>query len=113
MSDTRLWNPKPENDKMKHSKKPRHFLSLLDLSPKEFRALIARACELKVKLRAGKPHSTLQDRTLAMIFSTKLHSRRARSVLLIMSTGITTKPEFMLIEFPVSRCSVLTLPNLP
>jgi len=53
---------------MKHSKKPRHFLSLLDLSPKEFRALIARACELKVKLRAGKPHSTLQDRTLAMIF---------------------------------------------
>jgi ornithine carbamoyltransferase len=53
---------------MNQRKMPRHFLSLLDLSPAEFRALIERASELKTKLRSGKPQATLQGRTLAMIF---------------------------------------------
>ena len=53
---------------MKQRKMPRHFLSLLDLSPAEFRELIQRAGELKTALHAGKPHATLTGRTLAMIF---------------------------------------------
>lgn len=53
---------------MNPSETPRHFLSLLDLSPEEFRGLIERASELKSLLNAGTPHATLTDRTLAMIF---------------------------------------------
>ena len=47
---------------------PRHFLSLLDLSPEEARALVARAIELKAMLRAGTDYRPLRHRTLAMIF---------------------------------------------
>lgn len=43
---------------------PRHFLSLLDLSADEFRALIARAGELKQLVDAGKAHNSLEGRTL-------------------------------------------------
>jgi ornithine carbamoyltransferase len=46
----------------------RHFLSLLDLSADEARALIARATELKRMLRAGVDYRPLPNRTLAMIF---------------------------------------------
>ncbi|MCB1790348.1 MAG: ornithine carbamoyltransferase [Gammaproteobacteria bacterium] len=46
----------------------RHFLSLMDLSPDELRALIARAAELKRLQRAGTPHASLQGKVLAMIF---------------------------------------------
>jgi ornithine carbamoyltransferase len=46
----------------------RHLLSLLDLSPEEARALIARATELKVLLRRGEDYRPLKNRTLAMIF---------------------------------------------
>ena len=53
---------------MKPNKTPRHFLSLLDISPEEFRGLIARARELKALLRTGEPHETLKGRSLAMIF---------------------------------------------
>ncbi|MCP4283859.1 MAG: ornithine carbamoyltransferase [Gammaproteobacteria bacterium] len=53
---------------MNQRKTPRHFLSLLDLSPGELRKLIERAGELKSMLRAGTPHNTLNGLTLAMIF---------------------------------------------
>ncbi len=48
--------------------KPRHFLSLLDLTPEELRSLLARATELKQSLHSGEPHTTLKGRTLAMVF---------------------------------------------
>jgi ornithine carbamoyltransferase len=50
------------------SKQPRHFLTLLDLTPAELQALIARAAELKRMQRAGEPHASLQNKVLAMIF---------------------------------------------
>jgi ornithine carbamoyltransferase len=46
----------------------RHFLSLLDLTPDELRALIRRASELKQSLRAGEIHEPLKNQTLGMIF---------------------------------------------
>jgi ornithine carbamoyltransferase len=50
------------------SQSPRHFLSLLDLSTAELRALISRAIELKAMRREGLRHEPLQNRTLGMIF---------------------------------------------
>jgi ornithine carbamoyltransferase len=47
---------------------PRHLLTLLDLTPDEARALLARAIELKAMLRAGADYHPLRHRTLAMIF---------------------------------------------
>ena len=49
-------------------KTPRHFLSLLDISPAELQAVIARASELKKLQHAGEAHATLKGRVLAMIF---------------------------------------------
>ena len=46
----------------------RHFLTLLDYSPDEIRALLTRAIELKKMLKAGEDHTPLQNKTLAMIF---------------------------------------------
>jgi len=46
----------------------RHFLSLLDLSPQEFRDIIARAGELKNMLANRVAHPLLKDRVLAMVF---------------------------------------------
>lgn len=46
----------------------RHFLTLLDYSPDELRALLARAIELKKLLKSGKNPTPLQNKTLAMIF---------------------------------------------
>lgn len=47
---------------------PRHFLSLLDMTPEELRHLIDRATELKSMLRSDKSYEPLKNRTLAMIF---------------------------------------------
>ena len=47
---------------------PRHFLSLLDLTPDELRAIITRASELKAINRSGTLHETLRNRILAMVF---------------------------------------------
>ena len=46
----------------------RHFLSLLDLSSDELRALIARAIDVKSRLKQGIAHTPLQGQVLAMIF---------------------------------------------
>jgi len=46
----------------------KHFLTLLDFSADELKALIARAIELKKWLKQGKSHTPLQNKTLAMIF---------------------------------------------
>jgi len=48
--------------------KPRHFLSLLDLTPLELQQLLKRASELKQLQCSGKPHASLTGRTLAMVF---------------------------------------------
>lgn len=48
--------------------KPRHFLTLLDLSPQEFRDIISRADELKTMLANRVAHPLLKDRVLAMVF---------------------------------------------
>jgi ornithine carbamoyltransferase len=48
--------------------KPRHFLTLRDITSDEFRNLIQRAIELKAILRACKPHTPLQHKTLGMVF---------------------------------------------
>jgi ornithine carbamoyltransferase len=46
----------------------RHFLTLLDLSATEARALFSRARELKRLVRKGEIHEPLKNQTLAMIF---------------------------------------------
>ncbi|MGD8999450.1 MAG: ornithine carbamoyltransferase [Granulosicoccaceae bacterium] len=46
----------------------RHFLSLLDLSPEELDALIARAIELKRMHKDGKIYEPLKNRVLGMVF---------------------------------------------
>ncbi|MHB1565520.1 MAG: ornithine carbamoyltransferase [Acidiferrobacter sp.] len=46
----------------------RHFLSLLDFTPKELRRLIERAITLKAILRRREPHEYLRGRSLALIF---------------------------------------------
>lgn len=48
--------------------RPRHFLTLLDLSGQEFKDIIDRACELKAMLEQGAPHELLRNRVLAMVF---------------------------------------------
>ena len=48
---------------------PRHFLTLMDLSPDEIRALIARAIELKAQHRTGSGVRSLEGKVLAMIFT--------------------------------------------
>ena len=48
--------------------KPRHFLSLLDLSPAEAEALIARAIELKRMHYAGELFRPFVGKTLGMVF---------------------------------------------
>jgi ornithine carbamoyltransferase len=47
---------------------PRHFLTLLDLSPDELRALIARAGVLKQWQQEGRIFEPLKHRILAMVF---------------------------------------------
>ncbi len=48
---------------------PRHYLSFLDLSGDETRALLQRAIELKQQLKAGEHHDDLlRGKTLGMIF---------------------------------------------
>jgi ornithine carbamoyltransferase len=48
---------------------PRHYLSFLDLSADETRALLQRAIELKQQLQAGEPNDeVLRGKTLGMIF---------------------------------------------
>ncbi len=49
-------------------KQPRHFLSLLDISAREFRDLIKRAIELKDMQRANTIYEPLKNRTLGMVF---------------------------------------------
>ncbi|MDQ6994514.1 MAG: ornithine carbamoyltransferase [Mariprofundaceae bacterium] len=46
----------------------RHFLTLLDLKPFEGTQILERAFELKNMQKTGKPHRTLEGKTLAMIF---------------------------------------------
>ena len=46
----------------------RHFLTLLDLSTEELKGLIAHATELKRLGQAGKTHTPLALKTLAMVF---------------------------------------------
>ncbi len=53
---------------MTNKAKPRHFLSLLDLSTEELRQLIGRASELKQLQQAGEFHTPLKQKVLAMIF---------------------------------------------
>ena len=47
---------------------PRHFLSLLDLNPDEFRQVVQRAIDLKTRLKNGQSHTPLAQRMLALIF---------------------------------------------
>ena len=46
----------------------RHFLTLLDFSSDELRALIARASELKSMQRNGESYTPFNNKTLAMLF---------------------------------------------
>ncbi len=48
--------------------KPRHFLSLPDLSADEFRQLIDHAIAVKSALKAGRLHQPLAGKVMAMIF---------------------------------------------
>ncbi len=53
---------------MTDNKTPRHFLTLLDLTPDELRGLLRRATELKSMRLSGTPYEPLKNRTLGMIF---------------------------------------------
>ncbi len=46
----------------------RHFLTLLDISPREARHILKRAGELKRQQKEGRPHRVLEGKTLGMIF---------------------------------------------
>jgi ornithine carbamoyltransferase len=46
----------------------RHFLTLLDFSPRELHALMRRAIELKAMQARGEVYEPLKNKTLAMIF---------------------------------------------
>jgi len=46
----------------------RHFLTLMDFSPDELKALIGRAIEMKKDFKAGEIYEPLKNMTLAMIF---------------------------------------------
>ncbi len=46
----------------------RHFLSLMDCTPKELRMLVERAVTLKAILRRREPHEYLRGSSLALIF---------------------------------------------
>src|SRR3989344_3656895 len=48
--------------------KPRHFLTLPDLTPAELKRLFARAMEMKAMLKRGERHPPLAGKTMAMIF---------------------------------------------
>ena len=48
--------------------KPRHFLTLMDLTPSELEGLINRAIELKKEWKSGNVSEPFKNRTLAMIF---------------------------------------------
>lgn len=48
--------------------KPRHFLSLFDLSPEELRQVLRRASELKIQQRWGESHALFPRKVLGMIF---------------------------------------------
>ena len=48
--------------------KPRHFLTLLDLSADELQQLIERSIELKQRHRSGKATRPLTGKVLGMIF---------------------------------------------
>ena len=48
---------------------PRHFLTLMDLSASELRALIHRAIALKAQRKAGDDQHSLAGKVLAMIFT--------------------------------------------
>jgi ornithine carbamoyltransferase len=47
---------------------PRHFLTLLDLTPTQLQRLIQRAIRLKALRNAGEIHEPLRQRTLGMVF---------------------------------------------
>ncbi len=47
---------------------PRHFLTLLDLTPEELRELLTRATELKLIRQRGEIYAPLKHKTLGMIF---------------------------------------------
>jgi ornithine carbamoyltransferase len=53
---------------MDEAMQPRHFLTLLDLSPAELKALIERAIELKALNKAGTIYEPFRHRVLAMVF---------------------------------------------
>ena len=48
--------------------KPRHFLTLMDLSAKELKRVLARAIKLKAMQQRGKKYLPLTGKTMAMIF---------------------------------------------
>ena len=52
----------------------RHFLSIFDLTKDEFKALIERSKDLKSEKKSGVRHSTLEGRSIALIFE-KLSTR--------------------------------------
>ncbi len=56
----------------------RHFLSIFDLSKKDFQMLFKRAAELKAKKKSGKSHETLKRKSIGMIFE-KLSTRTRAS----------------------------------
>lgn len=51
-----------------NSKKPRHFLTLLDCTPEELNQIIQRAIELKAQLKSGAVNNSLENRVMTMIF---------------------------------------------
>ncbi|MGB1346980.1 MAG: ornithine carbamoyltransferase, partial [Pseudomonadales bacterium] len=51
------------------SKQPRHFLTLLDLNPKELNWVMQRAIELKAIRNQGDIYEPFKNRVLGMVFS--------------------------------------------
>jgi ornithine carbamoyltransferase len=51
---------------------PRHFLTLLDLTPQEHSWVIQRAIELKQIRNSKTPYEPLRNRVLGMIFELRI-----------------------------------------
>jgi len=53
---------------MAEQKKPRHFLTLMDLEPAELNAVLDRAIELKAIQARGASEELFKNKVLGMIF---------------------------------------------
>ena len=92
VSSTKIFSVRSMSD----SDTPRHFLTLLDLTPDELRGLVQRATELKVSRHQHEPYEPLKNRTLGMIFEkSSTRTRVSFEAGMVQFSATVTWPGFM------------------